>query len=162
MLPTGNADLENYARMEHEGVTSPCSFFFPPLSGCDQPRPKGQPIPPAGYLVRYKTDRRLPLLCVPAGGLPSRKMERSAIGAGCKMPQGTPGRKGSILYAAARCSPRSGPEGRTFHAAKPYTVDGYKLTWWRLGKTRDFAPLRARENGPLAILRGSGTALRRP
>ena len=51
MLPTGNADLENYARMEHEGVTSPCSFFFPPLSGCDQPRPKGQPIPTPGYLV---------------------------------------------------------------------------------------------------------------
>ena len=33
----------------------------------------------------------------PAGGLPSRKMERSAIGAGCKMPQGAPGRKGSTI-----------------------------------------------------------------
>ena len=31
-------------------------------------------------------------MCVPAGGLPSK-------------------------YAAARCSPLSGPEGRTFHAA---------------------------------------------
>nr|DAZ61080.1 MAG TPA: hypothetical protein [Caudoviricetes sp.] len=56
--------------MEHEGVTSPCSFFFLPFRAVTNHGPKANPFPRRGYLVRYKTDRRLPLLYVSCRGTP--------------------------------------------------------------------------------------------
>ena len=64
-----------------------------PLSGCDQPRPKGQPTPPAGVSSEQILNGKECLSCTfPAGGLPSN------------MPQ----------HDAAHVS---GPEGRALHAA---------------------------------------------
>lgn len=118
MLPTGNADLEIYGTMEHEGVTSPCSFFFPPLSGCDQPRPKGQPIPPAGYLVSDIKQKGEPLSYVSCRGTPftlrcSRvSQSKPTCGADNDIPlQCVDACVPTLVlvlagtYAAARCSP---------------------------------------------------------
>nr|DAO55542.1 MAG TPA: hypothetical protein [Caudoviricetes sp.] len=59
--------------MEHEGVTSPCSFFFLPFRAMHQPRPKGQPTPPAGVSSEQILNGKECLSCTfPAGGLPSR------------------------------------------------------------------------------------------
>lgn len=63
---------EDYATMEHEGVTSPCSFFFLPFWAVYQPRPKGQPTPPAGVSSKQILNGKESLSRMfPAGGLPS-------------------------------------------------------------------------------------------
>lgn len=89
---------EDYATMEHEGVTSPCSFFFLPFWAVYQPRPKGQPTPPAGVSSKQILNGKESLSRMfPAGGLPSY------------MPQ----------HDAAH---KSGPEGRGLHAAEPTVI----------------------------------------
>ena len=47
--------------------------FFLPFRAVTNHGPKANPFPRRGYLVRYKTDRRLPLLCVPCRGTPFKK-----------------------------------------------------------------------------------------
>ena len=42
--------------------------IFLPFRAVTNHGPKANPFPRRGYLVRYKTDRRLPLLCVPCRG----------------------------------------------------------------------------------------------
>lgn len=70
---------EDYATMEHEGVTSPCSFFFLPFRAVYQPRPKGQPTPPAGVSSKQILNGKESLSCTfPAGGLPSNRTSRTS------------------------------------------------------------------------------------
>lgn len=54
-------------------------LLFPPLSGCDQPRPKGQPTPPAGVSSKQILNGKESLSCTfPAGGLPSNMPQHDA------------------------------------------------------------------------------------
>lgn len=62
---------EDYATMEHEGVTSPCSFFFLPFRAVTNHGPKDNPSPGRVSSKQILNGKESLSCTFPAGGLPS-------------------------------------------------------------------------------------------